>query len=116
MIYFCAIEMPIINKIIKFSEHSLVILVLLGTLSVLSLTSVKWIKSESNQTEIVLNHDVKSDTSEEKSNYELEESLLTSVNTDHKINLCYSTIYYKYQSASLFDGSSGHITPPPRSC
>ncbi|MBN8693547.1 MAG: hypothetical protein J0L69_10140 [Bacteroidetes bacterium] len=107
--------MPVINNIVRFSGHILVILILLGTLSALSLSSVKWIESKSKQTEINLNQDAKSDASEEKSNYELEESLLHSIELEHKFNLCYSQIYYKYQNVSLIDGLSGLNTPPPRS-
>lgn len=108
--------MPLINNIVRFPGHLLVILILLGTLSALSLSSAKWIESKSKQTEINLNQEANSDTSEEKSNYELEESLLNSSDDEHKFNLCYSKMYYKYQNVSLIDGLSGLNTPPPRSC
>ncbi|MBL7893873.1 MAG: hypothetical protein JNK50_01175 [Bacteroidia bacterium] len=80
------------------------------------MSSIQWIESDIKQTEIILNQDSQSENSEEKSEFELEETLLNSNNLEHTIKLCYSEIYFSQQNVLLIDGLSGHTTPPPKVC
>ena len=108
--------MPNKRNIFKSISYSFIALVLFGTLSALSLSTLEWLDNKIKQTEINFKQDKESEKSEEKSEFELEETLLNSNDLEHTLKLCYSEIYFAQHNASLNDGLTSHITPPPRSC